>query len=571
MNGCSFTVLVPTYRRPVSLQRCLDALEAQTRPAEQVVVVCRAGDQATSDVLDARSSRLPLTTVEVKEPGVVAAMTAGLALAIEDVVAITDDDAAPHLDWLERLSRHFDDASVAGAGGRDIMHHERSSEPPTARDVGRVQWFGRVVGNHHLGAGGPRDVDVLKGVNCAYRRDLLDGIGFDTRLRGPGAQVHWELSLGLALRRRGWRLVYDPSVLVDHYEAERLDSDRVGVRTTAGEPIRDAAYNEALVLLGHLTGMRAVVYLMWAAVVGTRAAPGLLQALRLTPSLGRVAWARWRAAASGRAAATLAMPGNGSDSVRPGSGSSTRPALSAVIIAQQEAERIERCIRSCWKVADEVVVVDGGSTDATPEIALRLGCKVIENPWPGYAAQRNVGVDHADGDWVLFVDADEEVGDDLAGAIDDELRSWPGWDAYGVQRIGDFMGRWMAPDLQVRLCRRDLAVFPSVLVHETIAVEPHRVGKLAGTLWHHGFRSIEDHVARFDRYTSLEADQAWRHGRRPALSRLVARPPARVAEKYLLRGLWRRGIPGLAVAGFWGYYEFLRELKLFERARSDDR
>jgi len=218
------------------------------------------------------------------------------------------------------------------------------------------------------------------------------------------------------------------------------------------------------------------------------------------------------------------------------------------------------------KVADEVVVVDGGSSDATQEVARELGCKVVENPWPGYARQRVVGVEHAAGEWVLFVDADEEVGDDLAASINAELRRTPRWDAFRLTRVDDFMSRRMPPHGQVRLCRRSEARIRNVLVHERIDVAPDHVGSLQGTLWHHGFRGVSEHVLKVNRYTDLEAEQAWEDGRRPSLLRLVGRPPARFVEKYLLRGLVRRGVPGIALSGQWAYYEFLRELKLFERS-----
>ena len=563
------TVLVPTYRRPRALERCLCALANQSRAADQVVVVHRREDDQSRNVVGRWADRLPLTIVHVNEPGVVAAMNAGLAASTCDVIALTDDDAAPHPDWLTRIEEWFAESQIGGVGGRDVLFHDGQAVSPNKPIVGKVRWFGRVIGNHHLGVGAARDVDVLKGVNCAYRADVLRAVGFDTRLRGSGAQVHWELALGLQLRRTGWRLVYDPSILVDHYEESRADVARVGVPSTVGRAVEDASYNEALVLLEHLPPFRGVAYEVWSILMGTRASPGIGQALRLTPSLGGTAWRRWRAATSGRYQAWRSTGTQAQAPKLPDSGRRDRVAvagLTAIVIAQNEAERIDRCLRSCFRVADEVVVVDGGSSDATPDIARRLGCMVVENPWPGYAAQRQVGVAHATKDWVLFVDADEEVTAELAESILSELTGEPRWDAYAVMRIGDFLGRWMAPDQQVRLCRRTLASYRDVLVHETLDIAPVHTGLLTGVLLHRGFRSVSDHVMRFDRYTTLEAQQAWAEGRRPSVLRLLARPPARLAEKFAYRGLWRKGISGVAVSGLWAYYEFLRELKLFELA-----
>jgi GT2 family glycosyltransferase len=180
-------------------------------------------------------------------------------------------------------------------GGRDWLHYDGKADDGARKVVGRVQWFGRVIGNHHLGVGGPRSVDVLKGVNCAYRRTVLQCIGFDERMLGTGAQVHWELSLGLQLRRAGWKLIYDPAVAVDHYPAPRY-----------GEDQRDryewtnAAYNETLSLLEHVTPMRRLVFIIWAILVGTRSSPGLVQWLRFLPREGRLAGKNLRAALTGR-------------------------------------------------------------------------------------------------------------------------------------------------------------------------------------------------------------------------------------------------------------------------------
>lgn len=297
-------VVVPTYRRPADLARCLSAIGAQTRSASQVIVVAREDDVESHEVVRAAAEHHPcLRLVTVGEPGVIAAMSAGVAAATAPIVAFTDDDAAPHRDWLARLVPYLEDPTVGAVGGRDVVWQGTSAQKPSKAAVGKLQWFGRVIGNHHLGMGSAREVDVLKGVNCAYRRDVLETIGFDRRLRGPGAQVHWELSLGLAFRRAGWRLIYDPAILVDHFEAERQDVPRVGLRTTTGRSVADATFNEAIALLTHLRGWKRVTYLLWAAAIGTRATPGVVQAVRLAFLYGRDGVFRWFAAASGLAAA----------------------------------------------------------------------------------------------------------------------------------------------------------------------------------------------------------------------------------------------------------------------------
>lgn len=293
----TIAVLIPTYHRPQSLVRCLDALKKQSRIPDEVLVMVRDADAETKALLEHcefASSTLRVVTVIV--PGVVAALNAGLEAARADIIAITDDDAVPRPDWLARINTHFRaDPKVGGVGGRDWLHYDGKVDDGARKVVGRVQWFGRVIGNHHLGVGGPREVCVLKGANMSVRRAAIQSVRFDKRLRGTGAQVHNELAFSLAVKRAGWKLIYDPAVAVDHYLAPRF-----------GEEQRDryewtnAAYNETLSLLEHVTPMRRLVFIIWAVLVGTRSSPGLLQWLRFLPREGRLAGKYLRAALTGR-------------------------------------------------------------------------------------------------------------------------------------------------------------------------------------------------------------------------------------------------------------------------------
>ncbi|HEY3288296.1 MAG TPA: glycosyltransferase [Gemmatimonadaceae bacterium] len=294
------TVLVPSYRRPASLARCLASLAAQTRLPDEVVVGVRAGDVETMRVAEtAGATGLPVRIAATSEAGVVASMQCALDLASGDIIALTDDDTRPFATWIDGLLAHFHTApDVGGVGGRDWQPHERWDE---AR-VGIVQWFGRVIGNHHLGVGPARGVDVLKGANCAFRTPLLRAVGFDRRLLGDGAQMYWELGVCLPLRRAGWRLIYDPAVAVDHDVAPRSGDDHLHRGQFAEAPLRDAVHNETVEMLEGRRSASRAVYLMWALLVGTREGPGLVQLVRRLLTGESTAWARWRAAAAGRLA-----------------------------------------------------------------------------------------------------------------------------------------------------------------------------------------------------------------------------------------------------------------------------
>lgn len=242
---------------------------------------------------------LPLHTVKVTQPGVIAALNAGLAAVEGDIVSITDDDAAPHPDWLERITAHFIcDRCIGGLGGRDWIHHGSKLEDESRLVVGQLQWFGRVIGNHHLGVGEPREVDILKGVNMSFRTQAIGQLRFDERMRGTGAQVHFEMAFTLALKRAGWKIIYDPNVAVDHYPAQRFDEDQ---RNNFNEiAFINLVHNETLVLLEHLPFIRRIVFLFWAIFVGTCDSLGLIQWLRFLPSQGQLAGKKLLASWRGR-------------------------------------------------------------------------------------------------------------------------------------------------------------------------------------------------------------------------------------------------------------------------------
>jgi cellulose synthase/poly-beta-1,6-N-acetylglucosamine synthase-like glycosyltransferase len=307
----TISVLVPSWRRPDALERCLRALAAQSVAPLEIVVGLRDDDTESVRRIDGLRDSLGVTlrSVTTRAPGVVASMNTALAACGGDIVALTDDDTEPHRDWLARIDRAFDDPRVGGVGGRDWQPNERTDRT----DVERVQWFGRTIGNHHLGAGPARSVDILKGANAAFRRRLLTPIGFDTRLTGGGAQMFWELAVCLPIRRAGWLLIYDPAIAVDHHVAVRHDDDQRHRGFFAAGPQRDAVHNETLVLLEHQRGFARVAFLLWAFLVGTRIEPGLAQLPRLITAGDAHAVARWRATFDGRRLGLSAWRRSGRD------------------------------------------------------------------------------------------------------------------------------------------------------------------------------------------------------------------------------------------------------------------
>lgn len=222
--------------------------------------------------------RVVPVTVAAGRPGFVAGLNAGLDASTGEVVCFTDDDAEPRPDWVARIVDGFDaDPMIGAIGGRDWVYHGDALEEGAEPIVGVIGRWGRTTGNHHLGVGDARDVDVLKGVNMSARGDLARSIRFDTRLLGLVTEHHSELHFCLAIKRRGYRIVYDPALAVDHRPAPRAAEDR----SFGAQQVLAAAHNETLALLEHLPPRRRVAHLIYSTAIGSRTRPGPVQSARL--------------------------------------------------------------------------------------------------------------------------------------------------------------------------------------------------------------------------------------------------------------------------------------------------
>jgi len=263
-------VVVPTYRRPEALAACLGALAGQLRAPDEVVVAARSDDDDARRVAECAPLRCKFVVVD--EPGVLAAMVAGVRATTAPIICFTDDDAVAPPEWLDRLVATIQSSDLIGAaGGRDVLIDPDGSprDEPLTSEVGQLRAYGRHVGHHHRGAGAARDVAFLKGVNAAYRRQAL---ALPVGLRGTGAQVHFEVAVGRWATSRGWRLVYDPSITVEHHPAPRVGDDQRDA--PARQAVCDAAYN----LVVALGGWRGLARLAYAVVLGDRGCPGVLRA-----------------------------------------------------------------------------------------------------------------------------------------------------------------------------------------------------------------------------------------------------------------------------------------------------
>jgi (heptosyl)LPS beta-1,4-glucosyltransferase len=250
-------------------------------------------------------------------------------------------------------------------------------------------------------------------------------------------------------------------------------------------------------------------------------------------------------------------------------GDEGRATVAAVVIAKNEERNIRACLDSLTWV-DELIVVDAESTDRTVELARSYSPRIFVRPWPGYGVQKNFAMEQATADWILIVDADERVSDELREEILALLKT-PDAVAYGLPRRNFYYGRWIRgagqyPDPQLRLVRRGRGRYNDLPVHEHLVVDGP-VGMLRGHLDHHTHPTVVSHELKIERYSTLAAEERIRAGRpEAAWYHLLVNPLWTFLKVYLLRGGFRDGVPGLLLSGFSAAHVLLKYAKLWEQA-----
>jgi len=246
--------------------------------------------------------------------------------------------------------------------------------------------------------------------------------------------------------------------------------------------------------------------------------------------------------------------------------------LSVVIVACNEAQRIERCLRSV-AFAQDVLVVDSGSTDDTADKCKAMGARTLYREWDGFIGQKQFATDQARHDWVLNIDADEWVDDELAKAI---RRVFAGehpdaTQAYRVKRRNWYLGDWLnhgspSRDYVLRLFNRQHRRWTGYEPHAAIdAHEP--VTTLPGRLLHEPYRDLDDHVGKINRYTTAAAEHLFERGKRVSLIGAVGRAAASFPRNYLIRLGVLDGSRGLLLAVLHMFYVYLKWIKLWQLHR----
>jgi len=250
-----------------------------------------------------------------------------------------------------------------------------------------------------------------------------------------------------------------------------------------------------------------------------------------------------------------------------------RAPLSAVLITRNAAGVLEACLESL-AFADEIVVVDSGSTDGTVDLARNKGARVVQKEWLGFGQQKQFAVEQARYDWVLCVDADERVSAQLARSIERALDA-PASPVYRMARRNRFLGRWLAhgegyPDWSPRLFNRMNARWSDDLVHEKVlyAVTP---GTLEGDLMHDSYDDLSTYLERQNRYTTLAARQAFEQGRGANVLHLLLSPVVRFFKFYVMRLGFLDGLPGLMHISIGCMNSYVKYMKLIELRRAEGR
>ena len=248
--------------------------------------------------------------------------------------------------------------------------------------------------------------------------------------------------------------------------------------------------------------------------------------------------------------------------------------ITATIITLNEESNIKAACESvAW--ADEIVVVDSNSTDATRELASASGARVITNAWPGFGAQKQFAVEQATHEWIFSLDADERVSDELRNSITKLRQETQLADGYEIARRTYYQQRWIRgggwyPDRQLRLFRKSRGRWKERHIHESVAMNAgSRVERLNGDLLHYTSPDAAHHHRMIgERYAPLAARQMFEEGRRTSMLGVASAGPAAFIRSLILKGGLRDGFAGFTIASFAAHHAFLKHLMLWEKQQN---
>ncbi|MGI9342365.1 MAG: glycosyltransferase family 2 protein [Gammaproteobacteria bacterium] len=247
------------------------------------------------------------------------------------------------------------------------------------------------------------------------------------------------------------------------------------------------------------------------------------------------------------------------------------PKISGCIISFNEEAKLEDCLQSLAPVVDEIVIVDSLSTDGTVEIARRYTDKVYDQKFLGHIEQKNLAVSKASHDWILSLDCDERLDDELTAAILRVKDSLDNHGAYRMARKTFYVYRWLNhcwyPDRKVRLFNRNLAKWGGTNPHDVIIIDENVVHDLPGDIQHYSFDSISAHVQTLDKFTEIAAGEIIRKGKRVTLLDPFTHSVWAFIRIYFVRGGFRDGFAGFVASWLSGVYAFVKYTKVIFHQR----
>lgn len=242
------------------------------------------------------------------------------------------------------------------------------------------------------------------------------------------------------------------------------------------------------------------------------------------------------------------------------------PLLTAVIITLNEERNIKRCIDSIKDVADEIIVIDSGSTDQTKYICETAKVRFIYNPWGGYSDARNFGAQQSSNDWIVALDADESLSVELKESIL-TIKKYPEPVFASVKRLTNYCGHWVKhcgwyPDIKLRFYDRRKAGFIGD-IHETVSPAAAENILLDGDLFHYSYYSIEDHVLQYNKFTTLTAQAAFKAGKKSSIVKIIASPALKFIKSYFIQLGFLDGYYGFIICKMSAHATFLKYCKLY--------
>lgn len=247
--------------------------------------------------------------------------------------------------------------------------------------------------------------------------------------------------------------------------------------------------------------------------------------------------------------------------------------LTVTILTCDEERDLPRCLASVRALADEILVIDSGSTDRTLQIAEEAGARIEHHGWEGFVRQRQVALDLATHDWVLCLDADEWLDEDLARAVSQAVAAEPPErGGYELNRRSLYLGGWIdhcgwSPEWRLRLVLREGARSGGTEPHDHLQTSGD-VGRLPGRLLHEPYVDLAEHVAKINAYTDTIAAGRLARGKRPGFLKLLLGPPWRFGRMYLLNLGLLDGWRGLVCCAMGAWYVFLKDAKTRAAARA---